>query len=37
MKTMMKRLAMWVYCTLAAIITLGDSGEFRIPRWTRKL
>ena len=32
MKTTMKRLAMWVYCTLAAIITFGDSGESRIPK-----
>ncbi len=32
MKTTMKRMAMWVYCTLAAVITFADDGEFRIPK-----
>ena len=32
MKTTMKRMAMWVYCMLAAMITFADSGEFRIPK-----
>jgi hypothetical protein len=26
MKTTMKRMAMWVYCTLAAMITFADGG-----------
>ena len=29
---MKKRMAMWVYCMIAAVITFPDSGEFRIPR-----
>ncbi len=32
MKTTMKRMVMWVYCMLAAMITFADDGEFRIPK-----
>ena len=32
MKTTMKRMAMWAYCMLAAMITFADSGECRIPK-----